>query len=210
MRRQRPKRVQPRSGRFWVGKSETELPHFDTISDPLGGRLNLIMSHPCMLIDIDVTFEFDQAKFFQEHADQVFAVTHDSFWHQIEKFKQKPDRNNALQSKEVLAIQKTLLLLRLIFLYLPDRMKNGWHRRPIGELTCATRTPTYSTNIGNRVFAPSPPLFLSFLAFLRKANLPPSLLNVIHISKYACTGSVPQEPPKDSHLWIPFAASLDQ
>ncbi|KAG0300073.1 Ral GTPase-activating protein subunit alpha-1, partial [Linnemannia gamsii] len=83
---------------------------------------------------LDVTFEFDQAKFFQEHADQVFAVTHDSFWHQIEKFKQKPDRNNALQSKEVLAIQKTLLLLRLIFLYLPDRMKNGWHRRPIANM----------------------------------------------------------------------------
>ncbi|KAF9098514.1 Ral GTPase-activating protein subunit alpha-2 [Mortierella sp. AD031] len=83
---------------------------------------------------LDGTFEFDQAKFFQEHADQVFAVTHDSFWHQIDKFKQKPDRNNALQSKEVLAIQKTLLLLRLIFLYLPDRMKNGWHRRPIANM----------------------------------------------------------------------------
>lgn len=85
------------------------------------------------LPSIDVTFEFDQAKFFQDHADQVFAVTHDSFWHQIEKFKQKPDRNNSLQSKEVLAVQKTLLLLRLIFLYLPDRMKSGWNRRPIGK-----------------------------------------------------------------------------
>ncbi|KAG0368288.1 Ral GTPase-activating protein subunit alpha-2 [Gamsiella multidivaricata] len=83
---------------------------------------------------IDVTFEFDQAKFFQEHADQVFTVTHDSFWHQVDKFKLKPDRNNALQSKEVLAVQKTLLLLRLIFLYLPDRMKNGWHRRPIANM----------------------------------------------------------------------------
>ncbi|KAF8935660.1 Ral GTPase-activating protein subunit alpha-1 [Haplosporangium bisporale] len=80
---------------------------------------------------LDVTFEFDQAKFFQEHADQVFTVTHDSFWHQVDKFKQKPDRSNGLQSKEVLAVQKSLLLLRLIFLYLPDRMKNGWHRRPI-------------------------------------------------------------------------------
>ncbi|KAF9325237.1 Ral GTPase-activating protein subunit alpha-1 [Podila minutissima] len=78
---------------------------------------------------------FDQAKFFQEHADQVFTVTHDSFWHQVDKFKQKPDRSNGLQSKEVLAVQKSLLLLRLIFLYLPDRMKNGWHRRPIGNIS---------------------------------------------------------------------------
>ncbi|KAI1298893.1 Ral GTPase-activating protein subunit alpha-2 [Mortierella claussenii] len=83
---------------------------------------------------LDITFEFDQAKFFQEHADQVFSVTHDAFWHQIDKFKQKPDRNNALQSKEVIAVQKSLLLLRLIFLYLPDRMKNGWHRRPIANM----------------------------------------------------------------------------
>ncbi|KAF9381562.1 Ral GTPase-activating protein subunit alpha-1 [Podila verticillata] len=83
---------------------------------------------------LDVTFEFDQAKFFQEHADQVFTVTHDSFWHQVDKFKQKPDRSNGLQSKEVLAVQKSLLLLRLIFLYLPDRMKNGWHRRPIANM----------------------------------------------------------------------------
>ncbi|KAF9436275.1 Ral GTPase-activating protein subunit alpha-2 [Entomortierella beljakovae] len=83
---------------------------------------------------LDVTFELDQARFFQEHADQVFAVTHDSFWHQIDKFKQKPDRNNALQSKEVISVQKTLLLLRLIFLYLPDRMKNGWHKRPIANM----------------------------------------------------------------------------
>ncbi|KAF9193953.1 Ral GTPase-activating protein subunit alpha-2 [Haplosporangium sp. Z 767] len=83
---------------------------------------------------IDGTFEFDQAKFFQDHADQVFAVTRDAFWHQIEKFKQKPDRNNSLQSKEVIAVQKTLLLLRLIFLYLPDRMKNGWHKQSIANM----------------------------------------------------------------------------
>ncbi|KAF9571934.1 Ral GTPase-activating protein subunit alpha-2 [Mortierella alpina] len=83
---------------------------------------------------LDVAFEFDQAKFFQDHADQVFAVTHDSFWHQVDKFKQKPDRNNSLQSKEVVAVQKTLLLLRLIFLYLPDRMKSGWHKGAIANM----------------------------------------------------------------------------
>ncbi|KAG0207363.1 Ral GTPase-activating protein subunit alpha-2 [Mortierella sp. GBA30] len=82
----------------------------------------------------DAAFEFDQAKFFQDHADQVFAVIHDSFWHQIDKFKQKPDRNNTMQSKDVAAVQKTLLLLRLIFLYLPDRMKSGWHRRSIANM----------------------------------------------------------------------------
>ncbi|KAG0270722.1 hypothetical protein BGZ95_001603, partial [Linnemannia exigua] len=87
---------------------------------------------------LDATFEFDQAKFFQEHADQVFAVTRDSFWHQIDKFKQKPDRNNALQSKEVLAIQKTLLLLRLIFLYLPDRMKNA---KMLAQVLCHKNHP---------------------------------------------------------------------
>ncbi|KAF9575012.1 hypothetical protein BGW38_008263, partial [Lunasporangiospora selenospora] len=85
-------------------------------------------------IFLDATFEFDQAKFFQDHAEQVFTVTRESFWHQVDKFKQKPDRNNSLQSKDVVAVQKTLLLLRLIFLYLPDRMKNGWHKQEIANM----------------------------------------------------------------------------
>ncbi|KAG0225719.1 Ral GTPase-activating protein subunit alpha-1 [Mortierella sp. GBA43] len=83
---------------------------------------------------LDASIEFDQAKFFREHAEQVFAVTQESFWHQVEKFKQRPDRNNGLQSKEVIAMQKTLLLVRLILLYLPERMKNGWHRQEIAKM----------------------------------------------------------------------------
>ncbi|KAF9931791.1 Ral GTPase-activating protein subunit alpha-1 [Linnemannia zychae] len=121
---------------------------------------------------LDGTFEFDQAKFFQDHADQVFAVTHDSFWHQIDKFKQKPDRNNTLQSKEVLAIQKTLLLLRLIFLYLPDRMKSGWHRRPIAD------GPPICPN-------PAPPTFQDSIQLLQIF-----LANIVRMA-YVAAGSTP-------------------
>ncbi|KAG0225651.1 Ral GTPase-activating protein subunit alpha-1 [Actinomortierella wolfii] len=83
---------------------------------------------------LDVTFEHDQVRFFQDHAEQVFTVTHDTFWHQVGKLKQKNERSLTLQSKEVTSIQKNLLILRLIFLYLPERIKNGWHRRAIARI----------------------------------------------------------------------------
>lgn len=38
---------------------------------------------------IDATNTFDQARFFQEHAEQVFQVVFETCIHQIEKIKRK-------------------------------------------------------------------------------------------------------------------------
>ena len=35
-------------------------------------------------------------------------------------------------SKEFLNLNKTLLLLRKIFLFIPDRIRGGWQRKQIG------------------------------------------------------------------------------
>ncbi|CAG8520853.1 1490_t:CDS:10, partial [Gigaspora rosea] len=83
---------------------------------------------------IDVTNELDQAQFFQEHAEDVFDVVYKSFMGQVEKIKQKPDRPLTFSSKEFLNINKTLLLLRKIFLFLPDKIRVGWQRRQIAEI----------------------------------------------------------------------------
>ncbi|RIB08070.1 hypothetical protein C2G38_2045480 [Gigaspora rosea] len=82
----------------------------------------------------DVTNELDQAQFFQEHAEDVFDVVYKSFMGQVEKIKQKPDRPLTFSSKEFLNINKTLLLLRKIFLFLPDKIRVGWQRRQIAEI----------------------------------------------------------------------------
>lgn len=37
----------------------------------------------------DATNSFDQVKFFQEHAEQVFQVVYETCMHQIEKIKRK-------------------------------------------------------------------------------------------------------------------------
>jgi hypothetical protein len=39
----------------------------------------------------DATNTFDQARFFQEHAEQVFQVVFETCMHQIEKIKRKED-----------------------------------------------------------------------------------------------------------------------
>lgn len=43
----------------------------------------------CFLLLIDATNTFDQARFFQEHAEQVFQVVYETCMHQIEKIKRK-------------------------------------------------------------------------------------------------------------------------
>jgi hypothetical protein len=40
----------------------------------------------------------------------------------------------SFSSKEFVNVNKTLLLLRKIFLFLPERIKAGWQRRKIGNL----------------------------------------------------------------------------
>lgn len=56
---------------------------------------------------IDATNTFDQARFFQEHAEQVFQVVYETCMHQIEKIKRKSCR-------EVLALLS--LLTQAIYL----------------------------------------------------------------------------------------------
>ncbi|OBZ91240.1 Ral GTPase-activating protein subunit alpha-2 [Choanephora cucurbitarum] len=80
---------------------------------------------------IDATNTFDQARFFQENAEQVFQVVFDTCMHQIEKIKHKSERPQSWNSKELVGLQKTLLLLRKIFLYVPELMRNGWQRSNI-------------------------------------------------------------------------------
>lgn len=41
----------------------------------------------------------------------------------------------SFSSKEFLNINKTLLLLRKVFLFLPDRIRSGWQRGKIGILS---------------------------------------------------------------------------
>ncbi|KAI8984457.1 hypothetical protein BDF20DRAFT_911553 [Mycotypha africana] len=80
---------------------------------------------------IDATNTFDQAKFFQEHAEQVFQVVFEACMHQIEKIKHKSERPQSWNSKDLVNLQKNLLLLRKIFLYIPELMRNGWQRQNI-------------------------------------------------------------------------------
>ncbi|KAJ2959225.1 hypothetical protein NQZ79_g5312 [Umbelopsis isabellina] len=83
---------------------------------------------------IDATNNFDQARFFQENAEQVFQVIFETCMSQIEKIKQKTDRPTSWHSKELTSLQKTLLLLRKMFLYVPELMRNGWQRQNIATI----------------------------------------------------------------------------
>ncbi|KAI9480932.1 MAG: hypothetical protein EXX96DRAFT_564755 [Benjaminiella poitrasii] len=83
---------------------------------------------------IDASNTFDQARFFQEHAEQIFQVVYDTCMHQIEKIKHKSERPQSWNSKELVSLQKTLLLLRKIFLYVPELMRNGWQRQNIATI----------------------------------------------------------------------------
>ncbi|GBB96125.1 hypothetical protein RclHR1_02690010 [Rhizophagus clarus] len=83
---------------------------------------------------IDVTSEFDQAQFFQQNAEEVFDVVYKSFMCQVDKIKQKSDRPSSFTSKEFLNLNKILLLLRKIFLFIPDRIRGGWQKKHIANI----------------------------------------------------------------------------
>ncbi|ORZ14187.1 hypothetical protein BCR42DRAFT_393825 [Absidia repens] len=83
---------------------------------------------------IDATNTFDQSRFFQENAEQVFHVVFETCMHQIEKIKQRNERPQTWHSKELVSLQKTLLLLRKIFLFVPELMRNGWQRKNIAKI----------------------------------------------------------------------------
>jgi hypothetical protein len=50
-------------------------------------RMNRTSSYLTLMTD--ATNTFDQARFFQEHAEQVFQVVYETCMHQIEKIKRK-------------------------------------------------------------------------------------------------------------------------
>ncbi|CAB4411161.1 unnamed protein product [Rhizophagus irregularis] len=82
----------------------------------------------------DFTSEFDQAQFFQQNAEDVFDVIYKSFMNQVDKIKQKTDRPSSFTSKEFLNLNKILLLLRKIFLFVPDRIRLGWQKKQIANI----------------------------------------------------------------------------
>ncbi|CAI2173211.1 18255_t:CDS:10, partial [Funneliformis geosporum] len=71
---------------------------------------------------LDVANELDQAQFFQQNSEDVFDVVYNSFVNQVDKIKQ------------FLNLNKTLFLLRKIFLFLPDKIRVGWQRKQIAEI----------------------------------------------------------------------------
>ncbi|KAI8073208.1 hypothetical protein BC940DRAFT_343891 [Gongronella butleri] len=83
---------------------------------------------------LDAINSFDQCRFVQEHPDQVFYVVYESCIQQIDKIKQRHDRPQTWHAKELVQLQKTLLLLRKVFLFVPDMMRNGWQRQNIATL----------------------------------------------------------------------------
>ncbi|KAI9484408.1 hypothetical protein BDB00DRAFT_148787 [Zychaea mexicana] len=94
---------------------------------------------------IDATNTFDQARFFQENAEQVFHVVYETCMHHIEKIKQRSERPQSWSSKELVNLQKNLLLFRKIFLYVPELMRNGWQRKNIAKIL------TYILDHGNHL-----------------------------------------------------------
>ncbi|CAO3607595.1 unnamed protein product [Cunninghamella echinulata] len=93
---------------------------------------------------IDATNTFDQSRFFQENAEQVFHVIYNCM-HQIEKIKQRHERPQNWNSKELVSLQKTLFLLRKLFLFIPELMRNGWQRKNIAKIL------TYILDHGNHI-----------------------------------------------------------
>ncbi|CAG8473524.1 8582_t:CDS:10 [Paraglomus occultum] len=83
---------------------------------------------------IDASNELDQAQFFQDHSDMVFDVMYKAYVDQTEKIRQRTDRPIAFSSKEFAHVNRILLVLRRIFLYLPDRIRKGWHKKEIAEI----------------------------------------------------------------------------
>ncbi|CAG8562842.1 11696_t:CDS:10 [Ambispora gerdemannii] len=78
--------------------------------------------------------DLDQAQFFHENAEEVFDVTYKAFMNQVDKIKDKSDRPMSFSAKEFININKSLVLLRKIFLFLPDLIKNGWQRMYIAHI----------------------------------------------------------------------------
>ncbi|CAO3638558.1 unnamed protein product [Cunninghamella blakesleeana] len=54
--------------------------------------------------------------------------------HQIDKIKQRHERPQSWNSKELVSLQKTLFLLRKLFLFIPELMRNGWQRKNIAKI----------------------------------------------------------------------------
>ncbi|ORX55802.1 hypothetical protein DM01DRAFT_1335187 [Hesseltinella vesiculosa] len=83
---------------------------------------------------LDAIDSFDQCRFTQEYYEQVFHVVHEACIQQIDKMKQRHERPQTWHAKEMVSLQKMLLLLRKIFLFVPEMMRNGWQRQNIATL----------------------------------------------------------------------------
>ncbi|RKO89859.1 hypothetical protein BDK51DRAFT_50230 [Blyttiomyces helicus] len=97
----------------------------------------------------------DQNKFFQENDFQIYSVMYDAFSHQVEKIRcalidafgiacgngvffasrgqarEKADKVVSLTGKEVGDLIKILGVLKKVFIFMPERINNGWQRRSI-------------------------------------------------------------------------------
>lgn len=58
---------------------------------------------------LDATNTLDQARFFQENAEQIFHVVYETCMHHIEKIKRKDDSIDVLEAMCILTVQ---ILLR--------------------------------------------------------------------------------------------------
>ncbi|RKP04590.1 hypothetical protein THASP1DRAFT_33626, partial [Thamnocephalis sphaerospora] len=83
---------------------------------------------------VDAAHSMDQALFFQEHAEIVFAVVVSMCESHIHKIKSRTVKPANFASKDIQSLLRALALFRRILLYLPDRLRAGWRSEDIGLL----------------------------------------------------------------------------
>ncbi|ORX82164.1 hypothetical protein K493DRAFT_92663 [Basidiobolus meristosporus CBS 931.73] len=83
---------------------------------------------------LDLADDLDQAVFFQEHADKIYSAIYNSFITQADKIRKRSERPTSFNSKDMVTLIKILMLLRKLFLLLPDRIRDGWHQDEIADI----------------------------------------------------------------------------
>ncbi|KAI8805850.1 hypothetical protein BJ742DRAFT_901477 [Cladochytrium replicatum] len=99
--------------------------------------------------------EKEQAKFFQEHDYQAYTVIYDSFAAQVEKIKAKDvkgDKQLSISAKEMVELFKILGVVRKVFVFLPEKLRNGWQRRSIVGLLQSLLAPNNHPRIRQEGF----------------------------------------------------------
>ncbi|KAK9718834.1 hypothetical protein K7432_005190 [Basidiobolus ranarum] len=80
---------------------------------------------------LDLADDLDQAVFFQEHAEKIYSAIYNSFITQADKIRKRSERPTSFNSKDMATLVKILMLLRKLFLLLPDKIREGWHQNGI-------------------------------------------------------------------------------